>query len=665
MAESSGQSSGRRSSYAGSGNASRPLSYASVVTGTPSNPLGQSARVGGFAQHSPAYTNTSLPPQYLPDARATRSSAPEDHDTNVHNGISVHRRGTSASSNSRTLGSGPRIQPFTIPQYLQNTRYAQKLQTVYNARVRALREVSSANDPISPGSIWQRQSSARIAPSHRGMTYDIIESNPPVEDDVMPLPSHLSSVDKYKDLDLFNEGLDVKYNGVTGKELEAASIRSDRPMPAQCGIFYYEVTIIQKHKDCVVAIGFSAAKVSLERLPGWEAESWGYHGDEGKVFAGAQNGQPYKSGFGTGDIIGCGVDFNKGHAFFTKNGLDLGVACSDLDLSTPLFPCIGMKKHSGVFIKANFGASPFSYDIVNRMNQEMDQVQRQITRTKTSGLHPGYQTEAAFTSDLIAQFLTHGGFVDTAKEFLAQVQSQNEDVELSRPALHNPETEDARPRQQIRQAILSGDIDTALEATQEHFPLVMTKFPQVIFQLKCRKFVELVSKAAEMSKSISIDTKGKSQSNGSARSSNHAADTFDQAMDVDDEQQSTPNGHGRSGLQSSGDSNAEYDSLTSEAIKYGRALKAEYGDKDSEQCKILHDIFSLMPYYNPSASQNGHLLESSGRSRVAEELNAAILSKLPSTHTAIELTEKQLHLDELHEQPWKQYAFKMKLYWIY
>lgn len=625
MADPGGQSSGRRSSYAGSGNSSRPLSYASVVTGTSPNPLIQAARSGGFAQHASSYSSTSRPPQYQQEDRTRRESGSDEHNATTFNG--AHQRGTSASSSSRVLGSGPQTQPFTIPHYLQNTRYAKKLQTVYNARVRALREVNSADSSNSHGSIWQRQSNARIAPSHRGMTYDIIESNPPVEDDVLPLPSQLSSVDKYQGLDLYNEGLDVKYNGVTGKELEAASIRSDHAMPPQCGIFYYEITITQKHKDCVVAIGFSAPKVSLERLPGWEPDSWGYHGDEGKVFAGVQSGQPYKSSFGTGDIIGCGVDFNKGHAFFTKNGLDLGVAFPDLDLSTPLFPCIGMKKHSGVSIKVNFGGSAFSYDIVNRMSQEMDLVRRHITRTKTSGLHPGHKTEAAFTSDLVAQFLTHGGYVDTAKEFLAQVQSQNEDVELSRPVLHNPETEDARPRQQIRQAVLRGDIDTALNATQEHFPMVMIKFPQVIFQLKCRKFVELVSKAAEMGKTMDSDLKGKAQSNGSARHANNLGEAFDQAMDVDDEQQSALNGHGRLSLHSGDVSDGDYDQLTTEAIKYGRALKAEYGDKDSEQSKILHDIFSLMPYYNPSTSQNGHLLEPSGRTKVAEELNAAILSK--------------------------------------
>lgn len=627
MAEAGGTDSARRSSHAGSGSASRPLSYASVVTGAPATSSTQPTRFPAFSQNVPALTSSSFPPQYQQDTRPHGSAGFREYDISTYNGAASHRRALSSSSASRLQTSEIQIQPFTVPRYLRNSRYARKLEAVYNARVRALRDSNSVEGSGVHGLTWHRSNHPRIAPSHRGMTYDIIESNPPVEEETLPLPSRLSSTDKYQGLDLHSDGLEVKYNGGNGKDLEAASIRSDHPMPPQCGIFYYEITISQKHKDCVVAIGFSAGKVSLERLPGWEADSWGYHGDEAKIFAGAQNGQPYRSSFGLGDVVGCGVDFNKGQAFFTKNGLDLGIAFRDLDLSTPIFPCIGMKKHSGVIIKANFGATPFVYDIDNRVNQETENVNRQIARIKTSALHPGHKTEASFTAELVAQFLLHGGYVDTAKEFVAQVQSQNEDLELPSAPLRGPETDDARPRQLIRQAILRGDIDTALDATEQSFPTVFSKFPQVIFQLKCRKFVELVAKAAELGTITNGDAKGKAQSNGEANANRLGAvdDVFDQHMDLDEEQPSV-NGHAKP-FPSDGHSRAEYDRITSEALRYGQALKAEYRDEDDEQLKLLHDIFSLMPYYNPASSQNGHLLETSGRNMVAEELNAAILSK--------------------------------------
>lgn len=64
----------------------------------------------------------------------------------------------------------------------------------------------------------------------------------------------------------------------------------------------------------------------MERLPGWEQESWAYHGDDGKSFFGESQGQGRQYGptFGANDTVGCGVNFSTGCAFFTKNGVFLG-----------------------------------------------------------------------------------------------------------------------------------------------------------------------------------------------------------------------------------------------------------------------------------------------------------------------------------------------------
>ena len=118
------------------------------------------------------------------------------------------------------------------------------------------------------------------------MTYDIIESNPPKEEEhLMPLPTGWSEQDKYPGLDVMNDGQDLKYSGSASKaDIEAASVRADYPMSPACGIYYFEVEIKQKSKDTAIAIGFSTAEASLERLAGWETHSWGYHGDDGKMF---------------------------------------------------------------------------------------------------------------------------------------------------------------------------------------------------------------------------------------------------------------------------------------------------------------------------------------------------------------------------------------------
>jgi hypothetical protein len=78
----------------------------------------------------------------------------------------------------------------------------------------------------------------------------------------------------------------------------------------------------------MIGIGFSSSKASVERLPGWEQESWAYHGDDGKSFFGENQGQgrPYGPTFGANDTVGCGVNFATGCAFFTKNGVFLGMS---------------------------------------------------------------------------------------------------------------------------------------------------------------------------------------------------------------------------------------------------------------------------------------------------------------------------------------------------
>ena len=58
--------------------------------------------------------------------------------------------------------------------------------------------------------------------------------------------------------------------------------------------------------------------------PGWKSGSYGYHGDEGKLFVSSGFGVPYGPKFFKGDVVGCGVEY--GSLYFTKNGKHLGAA---------------------------------------------------------------------------------------------------------------------------------------------------------------------------------------------------------------------------------------------------------------------------------------------------------------------------------------------------
>jgi len=122
----------------------------------------------------------------------------------------------------------------------------------------------------------------------------------------------------------------------------------------------------------------------MNRLPGWEPESWGYHGDDGNAFCSHGPGKSYGPQFAANDVIGCGVDFNNRSAFFTKNGVNLGIptiwegrrihADSSMFLGTAfreikagkLYPAVGMKR-LGEHVRVNFGQEEFIFDIASHM----------------------------------------------------------------------------------------------------------------------------------------------------------------------------------------------------------------------------------------------------------------------------------------------------------
>jgi Ran-binding protein 9/10 len=192
------------------------------------------------------------------------------------------------------------------------------------------------------------------------------------------LPSKLNQLDRFPNIQVENDGLDAKFGPHEATtDSAAASVRTNHPIPPSCGIYYFEIEILSKGVhghgswlDSLIAsyigIGFCLPSVNLNRLPGWEVGSWGYHGDDGHAFAASGIGNTYGPAFTTGDIIGCCIDFNNGSAFYTKNGKQLGTAFTGLTpnrVGTELFPTLGLRS-PGEHVRVNFGQVPFTFDIV-------------------------------------------------------------------------------------------------------------------------------------------------------------------------------------------------------------------------------------------------------------------------------------------------------------
>lgn len=231
--------------------------------------------------------------------------------------------------------------PAFVPAYLKWNRHARRLKRDWDKHLQELREREpqqqghAGKQPLSRSSssvnLAKMQGGGHAGSGvHRGVAQDVIERMPPMhhrlheDDGTHPLPSRWNEEDKLADMEILGDGTEVRFTGVTKTSDDAASIRTDHPIPRECGLYYFEVTVISRGKEGQIGVGFSGRKTPLTRLPGWEHESWAYHGDDGFVFTCSPSGKAYGPQFATQDVVGCGINFRTGNAFFTKNGVFLG-----------------------------------------------------------------------------------------------------------------------------------------------------------------------------------------------------------------------------------------------------------------------------------------------------------------------------------------------------
>ncbi|KAI2630075.1 ran-binding protein [Xylaria nigripes] len=625
-------------------------SYASVVSGSNNLPLPSSSIRPNSLSHLLNPQNGSTSTLYSPFRNSARFGV-------EHNDSIPSRGGSNPSTGVAPLPSFSRTfelfmprkgleesgidcenTSFFTPSYLRGSSYITKLEEAHREQQAQKEHQRQAGGRI-PAASSEGPSSGTAPASYMGITFDLIE-RPPKSDltsTVPLLPTRWDKDNKSVALELSPNGLEIKYNSALRptreQDHEACAIRADHFMPSQAGIYYFEVTILSKRKDEVnVSVGFVGKNVSLSRPPGWEPDSWGFHGDDGEIYAGndAGNNAGHHTGkkyadthFGGGDVIGCGVNFRTGQAFFTKNGRNLGLAFRDV--KGQLYPAVGMKK-AGEVVRVNFGQSPFVFNIDDLLETEQKMVKLAISMASVEKLVSPPMEENELIQQLVLQFLQHDGYVETAQEFAQEIYAEQQSLKLDSKGtalgIYIKDDEDARQRQRIRRAILEGDIDKALKLTNQLYPHVLEDNVQVYFKLKCRKFVEMVRKAAENSSS---DAKSNGQIDDDTPHPNE--------MDVDesglaDSMEDDPMG-----------SQTDAEALLKETIAYGQSLQAEFrGDPRGHIEKTLNDIFALLAYPNPlQVKEIAHLLDRKGRVTVAEELNAAILSSLgKSCRSALE-----------------------------
>ncbi|CAB4472720.1 unnamed protein product [Rhizophagus irregularis] len=132
--------------------------------------------------------------------------------------------------------------------------------------------------------------------------------------------------------------------------------------------YYYEITILSNPNNdkTIIAMGLATKKYPLNRLPGCNTHSVGFHSDKGRIFHNEKySGSKYAEKWGeVNDVIGCGYCPKTGQVFFTMNGNYLGIAYTGLFHNW--YPTIGS---NGVCsLKVNFGQKEFKYKEANGMS---------------------------------------------------------------------------------------------------------------------------------------------------------------------------------------------------------------------------------------------------------------------------------------------------------
>ncbi|KAF9917025.1 hypothetical protein BX616_002132 [Lobosporangium transversale] len=443
------------------------------------------------------------------------------------------------------------------------------------------------------------------------------------------LPSRWSTVDKTDKTRLSEDDLQAHYFGPGEVDSDAASIRANRPIPPQCGVYYYEVMIKSKGQKGYIGIGVCSAMVPLDRLPGWEPQSWGYHGDDGNSFGGCGNGRPYGPVFTTGDVIGCGINFRDMSLFYTKNGVYLGVAFRDL--KGTLYPTVGMRT-AGEVVEANFGQREFVYNIEDYVMNEKIEAWQTLENSLQSTLSERHQMSylSQSLSELILSYMIHHGYSESAKQFSndllpTPLQRQGSSTSAAKEFQNYPPLVlDTERRKEIRDTILAGEIDRAMELLDTYYPGITMENEDMLLQLRCRKFVEMVNKASTPLRKLDQQKTGKGKGKDKDKDTvkgeikSHPRSFMDvemtdvnrgeETMEIDQERPppssisiskrtaleqgdyNSNNSNRSEGLEELGD-------MLKDAIQYGQSLHEQY--KDNRRLSVqemLVDSFAILAY---------------------------------------------------------------------
>ncbi|KAI9561190.1 hypothetical protein GHT06_012146 [Daphnia sinensis] len=468
-----------------------------------------------------------------------------------------------------------------------------------------------------------------------------------------PLPSSWSCTDKNNFIKLSHMHLRAHYKGYSRSVKDTSCVRSDHPIPLACGLYYFEVKVIDKGIKGSIAIGIGTKKMNLSILPGMQKNSFGYLGNSGGKFWGSEVGKAYGPPFTTNDTIGCGVNLVDRQIFYTKNGKNLGEAFSgslfDVSPVLALYPTVGLQT-KGEVVEANFGQSRFLYNIEKDINELKKNVSSSIIDFPIPYEHS--RLPAVFHS-LVSSYLMHQGYYSTA-ESLARSTGEE---------LGEDEVPSIKSRQRIQDLISSGRLEEAIDTTLACYPTLLDSHPNLFFLLKVHHFVELVGTLNNSSLSaVSLEAASASLFvlQDEAENDVEMKETPSRDSHMDTTMESAENDHHEMEIDGPGPSCAiasqgkvsrtrrhvtdeglnrrvamKIIQLGKELVIQKSTLEKQYGVNDTNN-DILAKAFSLISHTDrPLEGPLSELFDPTQREMVGDALNSAILeaNQLPKKST--------------------------------
>ncbi|XP_043713811.1 ran-binding protein M homolog isoform X2 [Telopea speciosissima] len=303
-------------------------------------------------------------------------------------------------------------------------------------------------------------------------------------EEVEEVPTHLNTINSSGGfLVVSMDKLSVQYTSVNLHGHDVGVVQANCPAPVKRLMYYFEIFVKNAGAKGQIAIGFTNEHFKMRRQPGWEANSYGYHGDDGLLYRGQGKGETFGPTFTSGDTVGGGINYASQEFFFTKNGKLVGTVYKDV--KGPLFPTIAVHSQNEE-VNVNFGQQPFVFDIEAFTLEERMKQQMMIEKISLP---------LNISHRIVRSYLRHYGYQDTLNSFDLASRSTLPPIPVAQENGINEQADTyaLSHRKILRQLIRSGDLDSVFGKLRDWYPQILQNESSTIcFLLHCQKFIELV-----------------------------------------------------------------------------------------------------------------------------------------------------------------------------